>query len=313
METNTKRPGLNDLWREILIVDPPPEDQVLIKINGVDVATAGNHSLIIGKKKTRKSLFVVWFVSNFLGDLGAEVAIFDTEQSKRHVYATRKKLHELTGKFIPVFYLRGRSPRDRKEIISNVVAYWPSKLKLIVIDGIRDLMTNINDAEQATDLTTWIEQLTLTYGLHVVNVLHLNKSDNNARGHIGTELLNKAEVTIEIEKDAASGVSIVKCESARDRPFESFAFTHGAADLPELVSAPVKTIGLSGSEELKRLKFVFDEPLLKRAQLIDGLRQHFEIGRDKADRLLARFVREGRVVKNGKDRSPSTVYKIGSC
>jgi hypothetical protein len=306
-----KNSKLNDLWSEILITEPPEEDQVLLSIQGVHVATAGNHSLLIGKKKTRKTLFIVWHVSNYTSDLSTEVAIFDTEQGKRHVYNTRSKIYQITGKYVPVFYLRGRSPKDRKEIIENVVSYWPSKLRLIVIDGIRDLLTNINDPEQATEITTWIEQLTIKHGLHIINVLHLNKSDNNARGHLGTELLNKAEITIELEKDFNSGFTIVKCESSRDKPFEDFAFTHGANELPELVSAPVRAIGLSQNQEKERLAFVFDEPIQKRAEVIEAIKRHFEVGRQKADILLARFVREGLIVKNGKDRSPTTVYKLG--
>jgi hypothetical protein len=275
------------------------------------VSTAGNHSLVVGKKKSRKSLFIIWHLSNYKNDLSTEVAIFDTEQGKRHVYNTRLKIFQTTGKYVPVFYLRGRSAKDRKEIIENVVAYWPSKLRLIVIDGVRDLLTNINDPEQATEITTWIEQLTIKHGLHVINVLHLNKSDNNARGHLGTELLNKAEITIELEKDFTTGYTIVKCESSRDKPFEEFGFTHGAQELPELVNAPVGSIGLSANQQKERLAFVFDEPVQKRAEVIEGIRTHFEVGRQKADVLLARFVREGLIVKNGKDRSPSTSYKLG--
>jgi hypothetical protein len=307
-KSNTK---LNDLWREILITEPPEDDQVLLSIQGIPVATAGNHSLIVGKKKSRKSLFIIWLVSNYQYDLATEVAIFDTEQGKRHVYNTRHKIFQITGKYVPVFYLRGRSAENRKEIIENVVAYWPSKLKLITIDGTRDLVTNINDPEQATEIITWLEQLITKHGLHVINVLHLNKSDNNARGHLGTELLNKAEVTIELEKDFNTGHTIVKCESSRDKPFEEFGFTHGINELPELTTSTFKSIGLTVSQERERLVFVFDEPIQKRAEVIDGIRTHFEVGRQKADILLARFVREGLIVKNGKDRSPSTSYKLG--
>jgi len=127
--------------------------------------------LVIGKKKHAKLFSLFWHVSNYKNDLSTEIAIFDTEQGKRHVYNTRNKIFQITGKHVPVVLSeRGDRPKDRKDIIENVVAYWPSKLRLIVIDGIRDLLTNINDPEQATEITTWIEQLTIKHGLHIINV-----------------------------------------------------------------------------------------------------------------------------------------------
>lgn len=38
------------------------------------------------------------------------------------------------------------------------------------------------------------------YNIHIHTVLHLNKSDDNTRGHIGTELNNKAETVMKIIK-----------------------------------------------------------------------------------------------------------------
>ena len=37
--------------------------------------------------------------------------------------------------------------------------------------------------------------------IHIHTILHQNKGDENARGHIGTELNNKAETVLLVEKD----------------------------------------------------------------------------------------------------------------
>jgi hypothetical protein len=58
----------------------------------------------------------------------------------------------------------------------------------------------------------------------MVLLLHQNKTDLNARGHIGTEMLNKAETVISVTKDK-SKIFIATCEDSRDMPFEDFAFT----------------------------------------------------------------------------------------
>ena len=42
--------------------------------------------------------------------------------------------------------------------------------------------------------------------IHIHTILHQNKGDENARGHIGTELNNKAETVLLVEKDKSNGI-----------------------------------------------------------------------------------------------------------
>ena len=42
------------------------------------------------------------------------------------------------------------------------------------------------------------------YDLHIHCVLHQNKGDNNVRGHIGTEMNNKAETVLVITKSTTN-------------------------------------------------------------------------------------------------------------
>jgi hypothetical protein len=303
---------IKKLWEQILVTEEPPEEIPLITIKGTPIATVGNHSLIVGKKKSRKTLFLVWSLTQYSGDIATEVLWFDTEQSKRHVYQIRKKLSILTGKQIPVFYLRGRSPQQRQWIIAETVKLWPFRPRLIIIDGPRDLLSNINDPDQSTNLIVWLEDLTVTYGLHVINVLHLNKTDSNPRGHIGTELSNKAEITIEIEKDERGGYSLVKSESSRDGNFETFAFTHSNDDqrLPEILSKPLRGHGLSDTEQKERLKFVFENGALQYVEVIDQIKAHFDVAERKAKTLVAGFRREGWIISSKISEKKYPVYKL---
>ena len=67
-------------------------------------------------------------------------------------------------------------------------------------------------------------------------MLHLNKGDDNTRGHLGTELNNKAETVLQITKDDFErDISSVAAMHIRDRDFEPFAFRINADGLPELV------------------------------------------------------------------------------
>jgi len=61
--------------------------------------------------------------------------------------------------------------------------------------------------------------------IHIVTVLHQNKGDNNARGHIGTELINKAETVLMVTKsEGDENISIVEPQQCRNKEPDVFAF-----------------------------------------------------------------------------------------
>ena len=71
------------------------------------------------------------------------------------------------------------------------------------------------------------------YDLHIHCVLHLNKGDNNVRGHIGTEMSNKAETVLVISKNNdCPNISEVHALHIREKEFKPFAFTVNEGGLP---------------------------------------------------------------------------------
>lgn len=52
--------------------------------------------------------------------------------------------------------------------------------------------------------------------IHIHTILHQNKNDENARGHIGTELNNKAETVMQVEVDKNGQDS--KCSRSHSYP-----------------------------------------------------------------------------------------------
>ena len=74
--------------------------------------------------------------------------------------------------------------------------------------------------------------------IHIHTVLHQNKNDEHVRGHIGTELNNKAETILQVEVDKEDkAISVVEAVHIRDRDFEPFAFRINEEVLPELVES----------------------------------------------------------------------------
>ena len=99
--------------------------------------------------------------------------------------------------------LREQTPDKRKQIIGYMLEKICPMWGYFIIDGIRDLMYDINSPSESTDLINLLMRWSSGYNLHIHTVLHLNKGDDNTRGHIGTELNNKAETVLQITKKPA--------------------------------------------------------------------------------------------------------------
>ena len=73
---------------------------------------------------------------------------------------------------------------------------------LVIVDGIRDLVNDINDGVLAQEVMEELMQMAALKNCCIVCVLHQNKGseDHNLRGWIGTELMNKAFEVYSCEK-----------------------------------------------------------------------------------------------------------------
>jgi hypothetical protein len=68
---------------------------------------------------------------------------------------------------------------------------------------------------------------------HIMLVLHQNKGDFNARGHIGAEATNKSETVLSVARDDRDrNISIVSAEYCRDIDFPPFFFNISEDGLP---------------------------------------------------------------------------------
>ena len=136
---------------------------------------------------------------------------------------------------IDFFVLREYTPEQRRDIITLALR-GDSRYGLVVIDGVRDLLRDINNPSEALDIINDLMRWSSFYDLHIHTVLHLNKGDDNTRGHIGSELNNKAETVLQITKNIDdSNMSEVKAMFIRDKEFAPFAFRIDNNGLPNYV------------------------------------------------------------------------------
>ena len=103
-------------------------------------------------------------------------------------------------KSIDVFNVRGVAWKERRNLLCEAVTR--CKPDLVIVDGIRDLVNDINDGTLAQEVMEELMHLATAHDCCIVCVLHQNKSgeDHNLRGWIGTELMNKAFEVYSCEK-----------------------------------------------------------------------------------------------------------------
>ncbi|WP_061868542.1 AAA family ATPase [Prevotella intermedia] len=234
------------IWRKSLIhvTDEFALPPVVLQAGEAIIGTLGNFSVSTGKAKAKKTFNVSAIVAAALvngqvleykasfPESKRNILYFDTEQSPYHCQLVMQRILRLAGQpidkepeHLKFSHLRAiADPNERREIIRYGIYNTPN-VGLVVIDGIRDLMLDINNSTEATKLVGDLMQWTSEQNIHIQTVLHLNKGDDNARGHIGTELNNKAETVLQITKDSTLPErSIVAPAIIRSKPFDKFAF-----------------------------------------------------------------------------------------
>ena len=129
---------------------------------------------------------------------------YDTEQSDESTQdILRNRVMRMAdggGKLFDIFNVRGVPWKERRDLLCEAVKR--CKPDLVIVDGIRDLVNDINDGVLAQEVMEELMHLATEHDCCIVCVLHQNKSgeDRNLRGWIGTELLNKAFEVYSCEK-----------------------------------------------------------------------------------------------------------------
>lgn len=316
---------------EIKATDKIIVPQKILFVGDCTIATFGNFSASTGKAKSKKTFNISAMVAaaitnstvlNYracLPEGKRNILYFDTEQSKFHCHTVLERIYKLSGLSLQeddprlMFWgLREYTPKLRIAVIDYALRKY-DEVGLVIIDGLRDLMYDINNGKEATDVMTVLMAWTSVYELHIHTVLHLNKNDNNPRGHIGTELENKAETVLIISKNTMNNsVSEVKPMHMRDKEFTTFAFHIDDNKLPVLDSSMSVTVvkprekslvSLDNEVHQEILSKVFEEkPPTKYNELVDVVAQAYEAagykrGMNGIKGLLKLLTSKGIIVK----------------
>jgi hypothetical protein len=201
---------------------------------------------IVGEQKSRKTTVLSEILAaaldgrnhlNFTFDLkGKDILVVDTEQPYDRFQLVNKRVLNRAGikansiKY-HAFNLRAQTRQERILVIDHLVRTTPN-LGLVIIDGVVDICLDYMSSKESQDTVQMLMDWSDLTQAMVIGVLHLTKSGGMMRGHLGTELQNKADFVIQTTK--FEGVTKVSCRESRYAEFDKFWITQTEDGTPML-------------------------------------------------------------------------------
>lgn len=219
------------------------------------IMTAGEFSAIVAVSKSKKSFLKSAFLACYIGGNSNlqfgnikshrtehfTILDFDTEMGNYYAQRSFRRVIEMVGQDYPnykSYVTRSLTSSQRLALIDyclkNQSTLYKTKVKLISIDGIADLIDNTNDIIQSREVADYIMKWTYEYNIHITTVIHKSGMTGKPLGHLGTYVLKKAETVIELDLQE-NGSVLVTNPYSRGYKFKDFTFDIGKDALPYLI------------------------------------------------------------------------------
>lgn len=226
--------------------------KAIICRNGLPIIFPNTINLIQGQAGSHKSRFGELLMSVLLKILGCTNTLlgFEANQETQYTGVYVDTERNLTEQFpyalqqiqVQAGYYRSDNPSNfdfislleipRKERFSTLSAFL-EKIRLehenhifIVLDVVTDCIEDFNRSDDSMQLTDMLNMMINRYNVTFLCIIHENPNGSNkARGHIGTELMNKASTVMQVGFETNSDNSpsniirlkFLKCRST-ERP-----------------------------------------------------------------------------------------------
>tara|TARA_R110000822_G_scaffold60739_3_gene150969 strand:- start:178 stop:1026 length:849 start_codon:yes stop_codon:yes gene_type:complete len=218
----------------------------------IPIGTMGNFSVVSAPPKTKKTFFVSLIVSvylsgknNFGGNIkghreNKQVIHIDTEQGKWHAQKVFKRVLDMCdsdySEFYHTFGLRTINYKTRIDFIEYCLEHKVKETGLLVLDGIADLVSDVNNLEECNACVQKLMEWSSNYNCHIMCVIHSNFGSEKMTGHLGSFIEKKTETQIQLEANTVNREWVtVKCKKSRGYSFETFSFKVNEIGLPEII------------------------------------------------------------------------------
>lgn len=211
------------------------QQQIVITIQDQTILTLGSLAILTGKPKARKTSFLhaflasglmddkLWTIKTTLPEDKNQICLVDTEQSIFDLYQSLNRLGNMVNKKLvdipnfSVYSTRSGDVEKTMQVIETICIKNP-QIGLIAIDGLIDLVHDINDVREAKNAINFLKNCCDKYNVGIIGILHQNKSTNYSLGHLGSFASRFAQSELSIEKndDGTSTLTPTFLRSAGD-------------------------------------------------------------------------------------------------
>lgn len=231
------------------------------------IGTYGNFSFIGAPPKHKKTYLVSLLSAAYLGGNSKRftgklkghrddkcLMHFDTEQGNFHCQKVFRRVLDMAGlenQCYRTYGLRRLSPKDRVAAIDYAIRH-SDNLGVVVIDGVADLVSDVNNIEESNTVVQMLMRWTEVYNVHIVTVIHTNWGSTKPTGHLGSALQKKCETEIHLERNEVdNSLMDVKCKNSRGKNFDTFSFFINQAGFPEISDADIGVMDIINGSKSK--------------------------------------------------------------
>lgn len=332
-----------------------PEPYYMLEYNGVPFSAIGGLQAMSGQKKNGKTFTLTQLASAILGRgtervkqylpglicpqrtvdyLGHEPKVLwcDTEMEELNSAKAMRRVHWLCGwdikqpndrlRFLWLRAVKSETEKPHAQRLRLILAAIESyKPDFVIIDGVRDIMSDFNDNAESSELILRLMQVATEKRLCIWLALHMNPRPRNddeskMRGHLGTELGNKVTdtlVSIKYKKDNEVNFKVQQLD-ARSKDMEDWNYVitddAGSLGIPKIIN-PQSTL----SETIQQVKDDNERDVVRTIEalrelisppnseyvtkIIDKLRSKLNVGEVKAKKYFTMVM----------EQYPALIYK----
>ena len=293
-----------DCWLDVTqeLIEPT----WLLRYQGIGFSPLGDIQVLRGMEGHGKSMLFTILMSAILrGEYGGlvceipdtRVLYVDTEQNAQNVLLIQRRVHHILG-------WRGKEANSRfrclmlrevEDLASRNAYLWQAigdfKPTVVFIDGIADLVSDINKFDECMLLVRKLMAEASRRKISIWSILHVNYGSQKMRGHLGTEIAHKVSDVLSCQKNKTQNPPVFAVEQvkARNRDIQNFSFYVADDDTRLGIPTVLGFVDLDADtetnrgerDELMREVFQGQEYLSKRAIVESIQRKRFISGADQ--------------------------------